>query len=180
MATLSSNIKSVSANLGSVKGSTELAGEGIAQSKLPLGSSPITQTQSGLTEPVLGGGSLDQSYSSVPIQSISPFKPMTGKSRKLDYSKNYKSIRRNTRKQTDYILPSTTLPKRPTLAADTLDARSVSSDKTYLSVYATPGVDGEFIVSEVSSPISLQSANLAMDDSGHDGEVIITRLPNKG
>lgn len=180
MTTLSTNLKSVNVNLESVKGNSDLATEIITQSKLPIGNSPMPQAQRTMIKPALANSILDQSYSSVPLQSISPNKSMAEKSRKFDYSKNYKSIQKSTRKHTDYVLPGTILPKRPSLIIDTLEARSASSDKTFLSLYSMSSMEGDFTVSEVGSPISLNSANLALDDSVHDGEVIITRMPNKG
>jgi len=180
MTTLTANIKPASVNLGSVKGSSDLASDSVTQTKLPLRNSPAPQVQRTVTKKVLKDGSLDQSYNSVPIQNISPTKAIAKNTRKLDYFKNYKFIKTSTRKEMDYILPCTIQPKRPTLSLDKLESRSASTDRTYLSLYGAPTTEGEFTVSEVSSPVSLKSTNMVLDDSIQDGEVSITRMPNKG
>ena len=178
--TLSANMKTMNVNLGSVKGSSELANDSTAQSKLPLGNSPMPPSQNVLIKTLLTDKNLDQSYSSVPIQSISPTKSVATKTQKSDYSKIYKSNFKITKKEIDYVLPSTVLPKRPALLSDALEARSLVTDTAYPSLYVLLKNESEIAVSEVRSPISLKSANIMPDEAVPDGEVIITRMPNKG
>ena len=180
MTTLAANIKPASVSLASVKGSSDLTSDSVAQSKLPLRNSPAPQAQRTVTKKVLKDGGLDQSYNSVPIQNISPTKSVAKHTRKLDYFKNFRPIKTSTRKEMDYMLPCAVQPKRPALSLDRLESRSVSTDRTYLSLYGVPTTEGEFTVAEVSSPVSLKSTNMVLDDSIQDGEVSITRMPNKG
>lgn len=178
--TLSTSIKTINTNVGSVKGSVEMANNSIAQTNLPLNNSPAAQVQNAKVKTPVIDKLLDQSYSHVPIQSISPIKSAVTKTRKLDYSKKYNAACKSTEKRIDYALPSTMLPKRPLLATDRLEARSLSTDVTYSSLYVTPKTEGGYTVSEVTSPMFLQSANIKSEESVHEGEVTITRMPNKG
>lgn len=167
-------------NSGSVKGTMELATEGVPQGNLPVRNSPAPQVQNASIKALSTDKNLDQSYSLVPIQSISPTKTVNKKARKSDHFKKYYAAVESPKKETDYALPSTTLPKRPSLFADRLEARTLSTDPTYSSLYITPKCEWDFTVSEVLSPVSLQPVNVEVEDPIQDGEVVITRMPNKG
>ena len=125
-----------------------------------------------------GDKKLDQSYSSLQIQNISPNKQSNNKSQLSKKQSKYKS-RILTNRKHDYSLPSDMAPKRPSLSFDVLEARSSSTDSSFARLYAPPVVDKELCTSEVVSPITLPSS-LTKTGEPIDGEVKIVRLPNKG
>ena len=84
-------------------------------------------------------------------------------------------------KRPDYLLPMNLMPKRPTLSADLLESRTLSSDLSYTSLYAKPAsYDNDVSITGVISPIMLSSPVGNPGEMLVDPEVRIIRMPNKG
>lgn len=176
--TLPPNLKAMNMNIGAASGrppGSEVTGEAQVTDRStrnsPLPQNPIPSSS-------FGDKNLDQSYSSLQIQNISPNKQLNNKSQSSKQQLKYKSRILANRKQ-DYSLPSDMAPKRPSLFFDALEARSSSTDSSYARLYVTPVADTELCTSEVVSPITLRSPHTKTGEA-IDGEVKIVRMPNKG
>ena len=176
--TLPANLKAMNMNIGAASGrppGSEVTGDPQVIERATR-SSPLPQNP--IVNSLFGDKNLDQSYSSLQIQNISPNKQSNNESQLSKQRSKYKSRILTNRKQ-DYSLPSDMAPKRPSLSLDVLEARSSSTDSSYAKLYVSPVADKEHWTSEVVSPITLPSS-LAKTGEAIDGEVKIVRMPNKG
>ncbi len=79
----------------------------------------------------------------------------------------------------NYVLPMDPIPRRPHLSTDLLEARDLSTDSSYTSLYSVP-VNIENDVTEIVSPTTLTSPLAKFGEGAHDAEVKIVKMPNKG
>eukprot|EP00795_Rhopilema_esculentum_P015506 gene15506-6767_t len=177
--TLSANLKAVNVNTGPVLPSNvDLKTEAHLQTGLPSRKSPVLQKSS--TSRSFSSTGLDQSYSSVQLQNISPTKVLSANSRALESKGKFKSKSVPIKGLVNYILPSNVMPIKPALSKDTLEARSSLTDPSYSSLCVSKEAENNYSISEVMSPTPLQLSNTKPGGHVPDGEVMIVRMPNKG